>query len=123
MRARVGFPRKIRSATRAFIRRLRDFTNHPGRCAATPPLKGGEWGRLGTNPFPSFHLERRGGCATNKKTRSLAAQTGWSVTSNKIWSATFPKTRRAYNTGGGDKLTVPVVALSCKTSTCLIHQP
>src|SRR5215470_20204741 len=39
----------------------RDLTNHPGRCAATPPLKGGEWGRLGTNPFPSF--QRRGGRA------------------------------------------------------------
>src|SRR5262245_5318426 len=28
------------------------MTNHPGRCAATPPLKGGEWTRLETKPIP-----------------------------------------------------------------------
>src|SRR5262245_5235656 len=27
------------------------ITNHPGRCAATPPWEGGEWGRVGTNPI------------------------------------------------------------------------
>src|SRR5215475_12789055 len=33
-----------------------------------------------TDPFPSF--QRRGGCAINKRSRSLAAQTGWFVISN-----------------------------------------
>ena len=28
---------------RAYKEATRLFTNHPGRCAATPPLKGGEW--------------------------------------------------------------------------------
>src|SRR6516164_1922551 len=28
----------------------RPFTNHPGRCAASPPLNGGEWTRLESNP-------------------------------------------------------------------------
>ena len=31
---------------------VRPFTNHPGRCAATPPLKGGEWTRLATKKHP-----------------------------------------------------------------------
>jgi len=43
---------KIGSATRAYKEATRPLTNHPGRCAASPPLKGGEWTRLATNPFP-----------------------------------------------------------------------
>src|SRR5215831_7186861 len=50
------------------------FTNHPVCAAkdasrhlfdgaATPPLKGGEWGRLGTNPIP---LLFRGCCKTSE---------------------------------------------------------
>src|SRR5215471_14221201 len=39
-----------------------------------------------TAPFPSF--SRRGGCAINKRSRSLSAQTGWFVISNKIRIAT-----------------------------------
>src|SRR5215471_20126594 len=41
-----------RSATRAYKEATRPFTNHPGRCAATPPLKGGEWGRNRTRLPP-----------------------------------------------------------------------
>src|SRR5215475_6532868 len=37
---------KIRVATRAYKEATRLFTNHPGRCAATPPLKGGECHRF-----------------------------------------------------------------------------
>jgi hypothetical protein len=44
----------------------RRLTNHPGRCAAAPPLKGGESAR------------------SNKcREASYAAQTGWLVNSNK----------------------------------------
>ena len=35
----------------------------------------------GCAPFPSF--SRRGGCASIKRSRSEAAQTGWLVNSNK----------------------------------------
>src|SRR5215468_8398893 len=37
---------KIRIAARAYKEATRLFTNHPGRCAATPPLKGGECHRF-----------------------------------------------------------------------------
>src|SRR5215467_11825191 len=53
---------KIRSATRAYKEATRPFTNHPVCAvkerdlfvsgAATSPLKGGEWTRLATKPFP-----------------------------------------------------------------------
>src|SRR5215475_6718080 len=48
------------------------------------PLGRGEWGGCETGPFPSF--SRRGGCAAPliRRSRSLAAQTGWFVISNKI---------------------------------------
>jgi hypothetical protein len=38
----VSNSNKIRIATRAYKEATRPFTNHPGRCAASPPLKGGE---------------------------------------------------------------------------------
>src|SRR5215471_20988070 len=38
-------------------------------------------GGFGSCPFPSF--QRTGGCATNKKSRSLAAQTGWLVITSR----------------------------------------
>src|SRR5262249_695002 len=68
-------------------RRLRDLLLTTGRCAATPPerskLKDAEKSSgVVAAPFPSF--SRRGGCASTRRSRSLAAQTGWLVISNKI---------------------------------------
>src|SRR5215475_4302728 len=53
------FQQKIRIAAR-HKEATRPFTNYPG--AARHPLleNGGEWGRLGTNPLPSFQTEANG---------------------------------------------------------------
>src|SRR5215475_12126020 len=52
------FQQEIRIAARAYKEATRPFTNHPG--AAPPLLENGEWGRLGTNPLPSFQTEATG---------------------------------------------------------------
>jgi hypothetical protein len=51
------FFKKERASREHIKEAARPFTNDPGRCAASPPLKGGEWGLFRDGPIPLLSKE------------------------------------------------------------------